>query len=184
MIQAGTASNTQAMPLVRISEISRLRLILPVPESVVPKIHVGALVEVKVQSLEKTFQGTITRFANKIDVSTRTMETEVDVPNPNFILTPGMYASALITLDQKNDVIAVPSQVITSTEGKTTLFVVNQEKAIEERPVTLGMETETKVEVLSGLTEGDMVVIGNRSQYKPGQKVETKLIETEISGGQ
>lgn len=183
MIQAGTASNTQAMPLVRISEISRLRLILPVPESIVPKIHIGASVEVKVQSLGKSFQGTISRFANKIDSSTRTMETEVDVANHDFVLTPGMYASAVLTIDQKNNVVTAPLQAIANLENKPTVLIVNQEKNIEERPVTLGMETDTKVEVLSGLSEGEMVVIGNRSQYKPGQKVEPKLIEMESVGG-
>src|SRR5438309_112058 len=92
MIQAGTASQTQAMPLVRLSENELLRLILPVPESVVPRIRIGEAVEVDVTALHRTFTGKVARFANKLQTSTRTMETEVDVPNPSMVLVPGMYA--------------------------------------------------------------------------------------------
>src|SRR5689334_5796194 len=92
MIQAGTASQTQAMPLVRISENSVLRLILPVPESSVPTVHVGQPVEVRVPTLNRSFPGRVARFAGKLALATRTMDTEVDVSNPTLVLIPGMYA--------------------------------------------------------------------------------------------
>ena len=83
MIQAGTASQTQAMPVVRLSQNGLLRLHLPVPESAVPHVHLGEPVDVRVSALDRTFPGRVARFADKVDQSTRTMETEVDVPNPN-----------------------------------------------------------------------------------------------------
>ena len=98
MIQAGTASQTQAMPVVRLSENSLLRLILPVPESAVPTVHIGQPVEVRVPTLNRSFPGRVARFTGKISSSTRTMETEVDVPNPNLVLMPGMYAEVDLTL--------------------------------------------------------------------------------------
>src|ERR1035441_10243261 len=90
MIQAGTASQTQAMPLVRISQNGLLRLILPVPESAVPTIHIGQQVEVRVKALNRTFPGKVARFVDKLSLETRTMDTEVDVPNADLILIPGM----------------------------------------------------------------------------------------------
>src|SRR5262252_2301354 len=81
MIPAGTSTSTQAMPLVRLSQIDRLRLVLPVPESVVPMVRVGSTVEVRVQSLDHGFKGTVWRFTDKVDTATRTMEVEIDVPN-------------------------------------------------------------------------------------------------------
>ena len=82
MIQAGIASQSQAMPLVRLSQISTLRLSLPVPEAIVPTIRVGQPVEVRVRSMERSFEGRIARFASRLDTATRTMVTEVDVSNP------------------------------------------------------------------------------------------------------
>src|SRR4029078_12536105 len=75
MIQAGTASSIQAMPLVRLSENSLLRLILPVPESAVPTVHIGQQVEVRVSALNRTFSGRVTRFDQKVALATRTMNT-------------------------------------------------------------------------------------------------------------
>src|SRR5262249_54456435 len=73
MIQAGTASQTQAMPVVRLSENSTLRLILPVPESAVPTVHIGQAVEVRVPTLNRNFPGRVARFTGKVAPATRTM---------------------------------------------------------------------------------------------------------------
>ena len=108
MIQAGTASQTQAMPLARLSENTLLRLILPVPESVVSQIHVGQQVEVRVSALNRSFPGKVARFDKKVQSSTRTMNTEVDVPNPNLVLIPGMYAEVDLTLKTAKQALTVP----------------------------------------------------------------------------
>jgi RND family efflux transporter MFP subunit len=174
MIQQGTASQTQAMPVVRLSQVDHLRLILPVPESVVPRIRIGRTVKVKVPSLNQTFEGKVSRFAEKVDTATRTMETEVDVPNPRLILKPGMYAYADLELDQKSDAIIVPIQAVTRKENKTTVMLVNAQKKLELREIVIGMETPDSIEVTSGLAIDDFVVIGNLSQLKPGQLVTPK----------
>src|ERR1017187_10361390 len=112
MIQAGTASQTQAMPVVKLSENSLLRLILPVPESAVPTVHIGQQVEVKVPTLNRSFPGRVARFVEKVSVATRTMDTEVDVANPSLILIPGMYAEVNLTLDRRDKVLAVPVMAV------------------------------------------------------------------------
>lgn len=177
MIQAGTASQTQAMPVVRLSQNSLLRLILPVPESAVPTVHVGQPVEVKVPSLNRTFPGKVVRFADKLNLSTRTMDTEVDVPNPDLVLIPGMYATVNLTLQQRNDALAIPLTAIGGSDQKPTVFLVRPDGTVEERAVTLGLETANRVEVRAGLSEGDLVVIGSRNQIHPGQQVSPKLVE-------
>ncbi|MGI8992369.1 MAG: efflux RND transporter periplasmic adaptor subunit [Bryobacteraceae bacterium] len=176
MVQAGTASQSQ--PLVRLSQNDLLRLILPVPESIVPKIHIGSPVQVRVPTLNRTFEGKVARFAERVSSATRTMETEVDVPNKSMLLIPGMYAEAVLTTEQRPNALAIPLQAVV-TEGKTaTVYLVNRDQRIEERPVTLGLETPDKVEVLSGLKAGDLVVTGGRSQLKTGEKVDPKIMET------
>jgi RND family efflux transporter MFP subunit len=171
MIQAGTASQTQAMPVVRISQNDMLRLVLPVPESIVPRIHAGNSVDVHVPTLNRSFRGTITRFSGKVSTATRTMETEVDVPNPKFVLIPGMYAEAVLILERNASALSVPVEAV----ANDTVLVVGPTGTIEQRKVKTGIETATDVEILSGLSAGELVVIGSRSQFRSGQKVQPKL---------
>jgi RND family efflux transporter MFP subunit len=190
MIQAGTASQTQAMPLVRLSQNSLLRLILPAPESVVPTIHVGQQVDVRVPSLNRTFPGKVSRFAGQLQMTTRTMDTQVDVPNSNLVLIPGMYAEVTLSLSKRNNALAVPLSAVygagsdepspaeqSSSSAATSglVMVVNPEQRVEVRKVTLGIETADLVEVRSGLKEGDLVIIGNRASLQPGQQVNPKI---------
>ncbi len=126
MIQAGTASQTQTMPVARLSEDQLLRLVLPVPESVVPRIHVGEPVTVNVHSLNRGYEGRVARFSGKIDLATRTMETEIDVPNRGFVLKPGMYAEAALTLDRRADALAVPVQALSVNGQSTAVFYSEQ----------------------------------------------------------
>ncbi|MDQ2946343.1 MAG: efflux RND transporter periplasmic adaptor subunit [Acidobacteriota bacterium] len=182
MIQAGTASQTQAMPLVRLSENTLLRLILPVPESVVPKIRIGGEVEVTVPTMHRKFSGKVARFSDKLQPATRTMETEVDVPNPSLLLVPGMYAEVKLMLEEHNGVLSIPLTAIGGPEGKPTVFVVDRNRKLEERPVVLGLETADRAEVVSGLAEGDLVTIGNRSQLKAGELVNPKIVEMSANG--
>ncbi len=175
MIQAGTASQTQAMPVVRLSQVDQLRLVLPVPESAVPGIRLGEVVAVRVPSLNQTLKGRVARFSGKIDEATRTMETEVDVPNPRLLLKPGMYAAADIELANRLNAVTVPVQALSRKEGKTTVMLVNGQHTIEVREVRTGLETADSIEIASGLNDGDLVVIGNQSQLKPGVHVEPKI---------
>jgi RND family efflux transporter MFP subunit len=179
MIQAGISSNTQAMPVVRLSENSLLRLILPVPESAVPTVHVGQPVDVRVKTLNRSFPGKVVRFANKLSLDTRTMDTEVDVPNPNLVLIPGMYAEVNLTLSRRNGVLAIPvmSVDVDSTGNTGRVMVVTPNNRVEVRKVELGLETANNVEVRAGLNEGDLVVLSGRSGLQAGQEVKPKVTE-------
>jgi len=170
MIQAGTASQTQSMPIVKLSENDRLRLSIAVPESAVSRIHVGAPVDVRVDALDRTFTGVVARFAGKVNPETRTMETEVDVPNPDLTLVPGMYAYVSMAVCGAKGAVVVPVQAIDRVEDKATVFVVSQ-GTVERRDVTLGVETPDRVEVKKGVSGGDLVVVGNRGQLRPGLAV-------------
>ena len=182
MIQAGTASQTQAMPLVRLSENGLLRLILPVPESAVPRIRNGQQVEVRVPTLNRSFPGKVARSSDKVQTSTRTMDTEVDVPNPNLVLIPGMYAEVDLMMDRRVDALTVPISAVepdpeSEGGGKTgRVLVVTADNRIEPRKISIGMETANSIEVRSGLRAGDLVVIGNRSGLQPGQPVKPKPV--------
>jgi RND family efflux transporter MFP subunit len=176
LVQAGTGSSTQAMPIVRLSQDDLFRLVIPVPESYVRYIHVGDHVDVRVPSLNRTFPGKVARFSVDVREDTRTMHTEVDVANPERLLLPGLYADAEIALDQKQDVPTVPVQALNHEGDKTTVFVVNQDAQIEDRTVQLGLQTASDAEVTSGLNEGEQVVVSDRSALKAGEKVRPQTV--------
>ena len=182
MIQAGTASQTQAMPVVRISQVDRLRLVLPAPESMVTRIHIGSPVEVRVDSLGRVFEGRVARFTGRLNASTRTMDTEVDVANPQRLIRPGMYGYASVVLDTRSSAIAVPLQAV-SRGLKPTVLVIGGDGAIEERQVKTGLQTPNAVEILSGVNEKDLVLVGNRSGLKTGTKVDPKIMRAEDFAG-
>lgn len=176
LIAAGTNSSTQSMPVVRLAETSKLRLVLPVPESVAAQIHFGETVKVRVQALNQTFEGKVSRFADALNVQTRTMETEIDFENRDGHLMPGMYGEAVLALAGKKNVLTVPLEGVSRDGNDATVLTVNAKGVIEERHITLGAESNSEAEVLSGLSEGDRVVIGNRSEFHTGERVHTKAM--------
>lgn len=176
LIQAGISSSTQAMPLVRLSQNDRLRLDIPVSVSYVSRIAVGDPVEIHVESCDKSLTGKIARSTRKVDTATRTMDVEVDVPNDALKLIPGMYASVTLRVDHRDKALAVPVEAV-SRQKSATVFVVSKDHKIEERTISIGLETPHRLEVLSGLSENELVMIGSRTQIKAGQQVEPKPIE-------
>lgn len=178
LIQAGTASNTQSMPLVKLAQSDILRLRLPVPESAVPFIRVGSPVQVQVKAVARTFAGKVVRFTRSVSFDTRTMETEVDVANADLSLTPGMYADAKLELEHKQDALSVPIQAVIQGEKQPYLLVLDDQDRVQRRPVELGVQTSTRVEILRGLSEKERVIRGGQSNYQIGEAVKP-LLESE-----
>lgn len=176
LVAAGTSSSTQALPVVRLAQVSTLRLVLPIPESVAAQIHLNDPVKVHVQALNQDIQGRVSRFADSLDLQTRTMETEIDCENRDGRLMPGMYTESELSLRQKQNALTLPLEAVVRNGDDATVLAVNSQNILDERHVKLGLEDNSRIEVLSGLSEGDRVIIGNRSQFRAGQKVQPKLI--------
>ena len=121
----------------------------------------------------RTLTGKIARFSDRVDDSTRTMIAEMEVPNPSLEVVPGMYASVVLKVDEHPQALAIPIEALPAGGG--SVLLVNSAGEIEERAIKLGLETQTRYEVLGGLKEGDLVVIGNRGQLAAGQKVEPRI---------
>ncbi len=183
MIQAGVASQTQAMPVVRLSQNSLLRVVLPVPESAAGIVRQGAAVEVSVPSLHKSFTGQVARTADRIDTSTRTMRTEVDVPNPGRVLIPGMYAEISLTLSQSAGALSVPVSAVSLDGDTKKIWVVDSASRLQSRRVEIGLETPDFVEITSGLRDGELVVTAARGQFQAGQLVNPKVAEPASARG-
>ncbi|HXM43093.1 MAG TPA: efflux RND transporter periplasmic adaptor subunit [Bryobacteraceae bacterium] len=177
LMQAGTNSSTQAMPLVKLSQDHLFRLVIPVPESDVSYIHVGDPVNVRIPALNRTFPGKVARFSVDVKADTRTMHTEVDVGNPSRVLIEGMYAEATLRLEHKAAALVVPLQAVDHEGDRTSVLVANPTKKIEERTVTLGVQNAGFAEVLSGVTDGEQVVVSDRGALKAGELVRPKTVD-------
>ncbi len=176
LIQAGTTSNTQSMPVVKLAQSDILRLRMPVPESDVAFIEIGSEVRVNVQATGRIFTGEIVRFSRALDTATRTMVAEVDVPNSDLKLSPGMYAETEISLQRRNNVIAIPSEALVQSDSAPYVLTVDSTGRVQKKLVTLGIEGPERVEIAEGLNVGETVILSGQSNFHPGEVVQPKFI--------
>ncbi len=175
LIQSGTSSDTQSMPLIKLSQSDLLRLRVPVPEDAVKYVHVGDAIQIRVEALNRSITGKVVRFTRDVSLDTRTMQTEVDVPNRDLSITPGMYANTYLTLAHRENVLTVPIAAITGTGPLGTVLVVNSSNRIERRPVQVGLRGSLLVEVTQGLKAGDRVVLNGSAALKDNDSVMPRL---------
>ena len=179
LLPAGTASDKSSLALCHLAQNNLLRLVIPVPERAVPEVHLGDAVAVKVSALNKTLQGKIARFSDHIDLETRTMHTEVEVPNSNYALVPGMYATVELPLHAAKDALTLPVQAVEHVgRDHGAVLVVDSNNTIEKRDVQLGIQTASEYQILSGLNDNERVIFGELSQYKPGERVNPELLDS------
>ena len=183
LMQAGTSSSTQAMPLVRLSQDDLFRLVIPVPEGYVRFVKVGDSVGVRVPALNRTLTGKVARFSVDVKADTRTMHTEVDVANSDGKLVSGMYAEAVLRLEHKDGALAVPLLALNHQGGQVTVYVVDARSKIESRTVTLGIQTDADAEITSGLSEGDTIVASDRGGLRVGQNVRPQPMNVDQGNG-
>jgi RND family efflux transporter MFP subunit len=184
MIQAGTSSQSQAMPVVRIAQNDTLRVIVPVPVSSVAGIRDGQLVEVNVTNMGTTIRGEVTRYANTLQMATRTMDTEIDVPNHDGKLVPGMYAEVHLHLAARPDVLSLPLDAVDGLGTSVQQVYLVQDNLLRLVKITTGLQTSSRVEILSGLKRGDKVVVGRHSGLSDGEKVDARPASYESNVGQ
>src|SRR5260370_10114496 len=176
LIQAGTSSDTQSLPLIKLSQSDLLRLRLPVPEDAVGYIHNGDTVQIRVDALHRSLAGKIVRFTRNVSLDTRTMQTEIDVPNTDLSIDPGMYANTYLHLAHKEKVLTVPLLAVQRDDsGKTMALVVDSQNQVHQRIVELGIQGSLLAEVKSGLEQGDRVVLGNAARYRDGEQITPRM---------
>ncbi len=176
LLPAGTSSNIGESALCHLSQNDLLRLVIPIPERIAADIHLGQEIAVNVSALKKTFTGKVIRYSDQIDMNTRTMHTEVQVPNPNYELIPGMYADVQVPVRTDSNVLTLPIQAVQAKGASAgTVLIVNSSNHIEQRNLKIGIQTATSFEILSGVQENERAIYGEQEQYKPGMLVTPQL---------
>jgi len=171
---ADVGALAQSTPVVRVADVSRLRLAVQIPESAVPLVKVGSTVGVRVGAINRRFEGRVARFTGDVVAASRTMEAEIDVANPGRELSPGMYAEVILRGEKASEGYTVPVTAVANGGGNRTVMVVSPAGVIEERPIKTGIEMPSGFEVLEGLTPQDRIVVSNRSLLRVGLKVDAR----------
>jgi RND family efflux transporter MFP subunit len=163
------------MPVVKLSQVNVLRLRIPVPESLAASVRDGEPADIRVKATDEHISGKVIRSTDSLDRSTRTMQVEIDVPNRDYKLTPGMYADVSLRIQNDPNALTLPIQAISRSGDKTTVLLVDSQNHVEEREIHTGIEGSNRIQILAGLTEGDRVIVGNLGEYRPGQHVDPQM---------
>jgi HlyD family secretion protein len=155
------ATGGGAVPLLRVERTDLMRVVMQIPDSAVPFVNVGDPANIEIVTLPGVkFQGKVARFAESEDHETRTMRTEIDLPNPDHRLRDGMYGRVTIELQAGNkDAFTIPASTLVgkSGDGRGRVYVVQDGKA-KLIPVTLGTDNGVDVEVLGGVGADTQVI--------------------------
>jgi HlyD family secretion protein len=165
------ASVGQNAPVVDVVDISRVRLVANVVEKDLNQLQTGDTTRVQVDAYPgETFTGRIARVSPVLDPATRTAPIEIEIPNPDFRLKPGMYARVRITTDTTKDALVVPADALADLGGRRGVFQVVNDTAVF-RTVQVGTEQQQFVEITSGVTEGEQVITTGARALRDGDRV-------------
>jgi RND family efflux transporter MFP subunit len=165
------SSQTNVSPVVTVARVETLRIFVDVTEPDVPFIKRGIPVTLAVDAMPgKVYRGTCTRFATALDPKTRTMRTEIDIPNRDGLLRPGMFGRVKLGLERRSNALTVPASALLIESGKTYVYTVEHGKA-RRVEVKTGFDDGIQVEVTGGLTGDEPIIISGQSSVKDGAPV-------------
>jgi RND family efflux transporter MFP subunit len=176
-VDVGTLVNTGSTMLFRIAQTNLLRTYLNAPQSSASDVHVGQMASLATPELpERKFTGTVTRTANALDPASRTLLVEVQVPNPEGKLIPGMYVEVDLHLPRKDPPILLPSDTLSVRPEGTMVATLDSNNAVHFQHVVVGRDYGSDIEILSGLSAGQRVIANPNDAVQEGAKVHPILV--------
>ena len=166
---AFAGANTVILSVV---DISTVRLVANLVEKDFNRVQPGVLAEVQVDAFQgETFKGEVSRVSPVFDPATRTASMEIEVPNPGFRLKPGMYARVKLTVQRKLNALSIPRNAVVDVEGKRGVYLVADGQTARFNEIETGLQDGDRIEVLSGLTDGQRVVTFGALALRDGDRV-------------
>ena len=162
-------------PIVTIADLSQLYVLVNVSEAQLPMVHRGDAVQVLVDAYPgRKFGGRVSRMSGGVDPQTRTVQVEVDIPNPGHALRPGMYATAMINAGMQRALVVPLTAIVTI--GSTHYVWALVDGKTTQRQVTAGRQTGSAIEITGGVTPDDVVVFRGADQVREGQSVKSQEV--------
>ncbi len=177
LVDVGTLVNagagTTAAALFEIASTDPMQAYVDVPQVYAPSVRVGAEAKVAVRNFRgRVFTGRITRTAGALDPASRTLRTEVDLPNPKGELLAGMYVDVSLDVAVTHQVIRVPSSAIIADARGVHVAVVDGSGKVKLVAVTTGLDNGNTIELVTGLSGGEQVISAPPSDVADGMQVQ------------
>ncbi|MGE0464722.1 MAG: efflux RND transporter periplasmic adaptor subunit, partial [Vicinamibacterales bacterium] len=164
---------SQNAPVVSVVDIARLRIVANVVEKDLRLVNAGDRAAVEVDAYPgETFNGRIARVSPVLDPATRTATMEVEIPNVDYRLKPGMYARVALTIEERENALLVPKVAVVDLEGRRGVFVADAENKARFIPVKLGLEDAERIEIVEGLKAGDQIVTSGAGSLRVGDTLQ------------
>jgi HlyD family secretion protein len=168
-----SGSNDAVSPLFVMAQLDRVRVRVAVPERDAPLAGVGDAADITLQALPgQILHATVSRIADVLDEQTRTMLVEIDLPNPDATLLPGMFGQATLVLEERPDRLTLPASAVRHDEkGRSYVYVIDADNQVQVVDVVAGLDDGKRIEIVSGLNGNERIVAATVGRLKAGQKV-------------
>lgn len=169
---ATSGSAAQNAAVVTLVDSGKVRVQAAVPELEVPFISKGIPAKVTIEELPgHSFDGEVSRDSHALDAATKTMLTEIELPNPKAELRPGMYATVKLSVEKKTDTLLIPVTGLVVEKAGASVFTIADNKA-KKTPVKVGFNDGTNVEVLDGLKPDQQIILAGKQALVDGQPIQ------------
>jgi RND family efflux transporter MFP subunit len=181
-VDVGALVNTGNTLLFRIAQTNLLRTFVNAPQANAPDVHVGQTADLSTVELpDRKFHGVVTRTANAIDPASRTLLVEVQVPNPDGKLLPGMYVQVDLNLPRKDPPLLISADTLVVRQQGTMVAALDENNVVHFERIVVGRDLGDRIEVLSGMSEGQRAIVNPNDSVQEGVKV--KPVATGPGGG-
>ncbi len=171
LVQPGMGSGSK--PLLVVVQTRVMRFYVHVPEMDAPFMTLGSEAQLRIPSIpSETRTGTVTRTAWILDSGSRTLRTEIDIPNEDGKLRPGMYAYAKLKVAERKDALALPKSAVMTVDGRSICFTINKDGQVVRTPLETGIRADDDVEIIGGLLGDEQVIGVNAAAFRDGQHVQ------------
>jgi membrane fusion protein, multidrug efflux system len=173
-VDRGTLVSSGSSALYELSSVDPLRVIVDVPQSLALGIKPGIAGTLQVRELPgRTFPAQVARSAGTLDATSRTLRVELDVPNPERAILPGMYAEVTLKLERVHTALVLPASAVLSTKDGLRIAVVEAGGTVKLKPIVVERDNGTEIEIASGLGPSDDVIATPKPFVTEGEKVKT-----------
>ncbi len=172
-LEPGAVVNPSS-PILSILNLDRVKTIVAVPERALDAISPGLPSRISIDAYpDKTYTGAITRISPFLDPETRSADVEIEIPNPGYLLKPGMFARVEIDVSLRTQALSIPRAALLTRGEQQGVFLLNEDSRVQFRAVEIGRIQGENVEILRGVDPGTIVVSGGAQNLNDGDAVRT-----------
>lgn len=172
-----TMSRSMGTPIAKVVSIEKIRAVCEIPERILPLIKIGTKSYLRISASERTYEGKVWRMNAVVNPSTRSSQIEALFNNPDHLLRPGMYGELTLIIEEKKGVLSIPYDLIMKTEKNEEYLWVHENGIARRKFIQRGITDGLYTEVITGITESDLIVVLGKESLREGAKLTIKWEE-------